>query len=153
WMMWGLAAVGGLASVAGLVLGYGLASGLRRTLHQFLVHVQGAANLLGPDHATVEWERDGEPLLEGAEGLLGRVEQAVLRLQGREREVLRAERLAALGQLAAGVAHEIRNPLTSALLLLQTARSDPSAGGLTEEDLTLIEQELQRIERSLQVFL
>ena len=35
-MAWGLAAVGGLGSVAGLVLGYGLARSLRRTIHHFL---------------------------------------------------------------------------------------------------------------------
>lgn len=152
-MTWGLAAVGGLASVGGLVLGFGLARGLRRTIHQFLVQIQGAADLLGPEPATVAWQRDGQPLREGADELLHRVEQAIVRLQHREREVRRAERLATLGQLAAGVAHEIRNPLTSVLLLLQTARKDPTAGGLTEEDIDLIEQELLRIERSLQVFL
>ena len=152
-MTWGLAAVGGLGSVAGLVLGYGLARSLRRTIHHFLVRVQGAADRLEPEQATVEWQPDGEPLRDGADALLARVEQAVLRLQQREREFRRTERLATMGQLAAGFAHEIRNPLTSALLLLQTARKDPSAGGLTDEDLDLIEQELNRVERSLQGFL
>jgi two-component system sensor histidine kinase HydH len=151
-MAWGVVGVGALGSVAGLVLGYGLARGLRLTIHQFLVRVQGAADLVGPEPATVEWQRNGAPL-DGGEDLLHRVEQAVSRLQQREREVRRAERLAALGQLAAGVAHEIRNPLSSALLLFQTARRDPSAGGLTEEDRELIEQELQRIDQSLQAFL
>src|SRR5262245_27752008 len=150
---WGLAAVGGLGSVAGLVLGYGLARSLRRTIHQFLVRVQGASDLLGQEVPTVEWQRAGEPLQDGAEDLARRVEQVVTRLQQREREVRRAERLAAVGQLAAGVAHEIRNPLTAAILLLETARKDPAAGGLTDEDLDFIEQELNRMERSLQAFL
>ena len=151
-MTWGLAVVGVLGSLAGLVLGYGLARSLRRTIQQFMIQVQGVADLLGPASTRVEWQRDGWQLQDGAE-LLSRVEEAVVRLQERERDVRRAERLAAMGQLAAGVAHEIRNPLTSALLLFQMARKDPSAGGLTEEDLNLIEQELQRIDRSLQTFL
>lgn len=152
-LIWGLAVIGGLGSVAGLVLGYGLSRGLRRTIQQFLVRVQGAADLLGPEVTTVEWQRAEKPFQNGDDDLLLRIEHAVVRLQRREREVHRVERMAALGQLAAGLAHEIRNPLTSILLLFQTARNDPSAGGLTDEDIDLIEQELHRIERCLQDFL
>jgi two-component system sensor histidine kinase HydH len=152
-MIEGLAAVGGLASIGGLVLGWGLSRGLRRTIHQVLVRIQGAAELLGPEGTTLEVPREATMLGPGADEMLHRVEQVVVRLQERERELRRAERLAALGQLAAGVAHEIRNPLTAALLLFQAARKDPTAGGLTEEDLDLIEQELHRIEKTLKVFL
>src|SRR5262249_15337626 len=151
-MSWGLAVVGGLGSLAGLVLGYGLARKLRQTIHQFLIRVQVAADRLGQELPAIEWQREGPPG-DGADDLLSRVAQAVLKLQQQERDVRRAERLAAVGQLAAGIAHEIRNPLTSALLLIQTGRRDPAAGGLTEEDLDLIEGELQRIETTLQTFL
>ena len=152
-MAWGLAAVGVLGSIAGLVFGYGLARSLRRSIQQFLVQVRGASELLGQQFPEVEVAKGREPLREGAEDLLRRVEQAVRKLNEQEREVRRSERLAAVGQLAAGVAHEIRNPLTSATLLLEVARKDPTSGGLTEEDLDLIEQELKRIEQTLQRFL
>jgi len=152
-MSWGLALVGGLGSIAGLVLGYGLARGLRRTIHQFLVRVQGASDLLGQELPPVEWDPKGIRPEDGADDLVRRVEQVVQKLHQREREVRRAERLAALGQLAAGVAHEVRNPLAAVILLVETGRRDPAAGGLTDEDLDLIEQELHRIERSLRGFL
>jgi two-component system sensor histidine kinase HydH len=152
-MSWGLALVGGLGSIAGLVLGYGLARGLRRTIHQFLVRVQGASDLLGQELPAVEWDSAGGRPGDGADDLVLRVEQVVQKLHQREREVRRAERLAALGQLAAGVAHEVRNPLAAVILLVETGRRDPAAGGLTDEDLDLIEQELHRIERSLRGFL
>jgi two-component system sensor histidine kinase HydH len=62
-------------------------------------------------------------------------------------EVERSRRLASLGSLAAGVAHEIRNPLSSikgfATYLGEKFRDDPQAG----ETATVLIQEVQRLDR------
>src|SRR5262249_1646314 len=152
-MSWGLALVGGLGSLAGLVLGYGLARGLRQTIHQFLVRVQGASDLLGQELPAVEWDPAGGRPEDGAEDLVRRVEQVVQKLHQREREVRRAERLAAPAQPPPRPPHRARPPLAAVILRVETGRRDPTAGGLTDEDLDLIEQELHRIERSLRAFL
>ncbi len=153
WLTWGFVMVGVLGSVAGLLLGYGLARGLRRAVDSLLVRVQGASERIDQELPTVEWQGTGPPGHDGVEELAHRVEQVVRQLQQRERELRRSERLAAVGQLAAGVAHEIRNPLTSVQLLVQTARKDPTVGGLTADDLALMDDELGRIERSLKTFI
>jgi PAS domain S-box-containing protein len=59
----------------------------------------------------------------------------------------RAERLATLGQVAAGIAHEIRNPLvgigsTTAILLEEAGPSDPR-----RQDLEVILRETRRLDR------
>jgi signal transduction histidine kinase len=76
------------------------------------------------------------------------VERVVMRLQKTQEEILRSEKLAAIGQLAAGTAHELRNPLMSIKLLVQSAilRDDP----LKKNDLEMMEQELSRVERTVQ---
>ncbi|HUC92106.1 MAG TPA: ATP-binding protein [Paenibacillus sp.] len=63
--------------------------------------------------------------------------------------IVRSEKLAAAGQLAAGIAHEIRNPLTSLkgfLQLLKTGGANPSK---REAYVAIMNGELNRIEQIL----
>ncbi|QSO46066.1 PAS domain-containing sensor histidine kinase [Alicyclobacillus mengziensis] len=60
-----------------------------------------------------------------------------------EERLIQSEKLAAVGQLAAGVAHEIRNPLTTVLGLLKLLPT--SAPGKQMEYRKLMENELKRI--------
>ena len=97
-MAWGLVAVGAVGTLVGLLMSYGMARGLGRS-------------------------------------------------------VLRAEGLAEVGQLAAGMAHELRNPLTAIKMLVQTNREEAEVRGLPAEDLHVIEKEILRMEGRLNVFI
>jgi two-component system, NtrC family, sensor histidine kinase HydH len=155
WVMGGLVGVCTLGALAGLLLGYGVARGLRRSIHHLSIHVQDAANKLRQDLPPVALREDGDlQQLHGQmQAVVREIEQVVEKLQQREREVLRAEQLAAVGQLAAGVAHELRNPLTSIKMLVQAGCEDLERRGVLAEDLHVIELEIRRMERCLQTFL
>lgn len=154
-LAWGIGGVGIIGSLAGVGLGYVGALGWRRTIRNLQVHIRHAAGKLGTDvpEIVVSGESGIEEIDDQLRSLARQVERVVERLQQRETEVLRSEQLAAVGQLAAGVAHEIRNPLTSIKLLVQAGREDSGHLGLTSEDLEVVEREVRRMERSLQTFL
>lgn len=73
------------------------------------------------------------------------------------RRTLRAERLAAVGTMAAGLAHEVRNPLNSAALQLQVLRRRLAKGNAAPEALdataVLVEDEIRRLEHLVTDFL
>ncbi|HKR21136.1 MAG TPA: ATP-binding protein, partial [Pyrinomonadaceae bacterium] len=66
-----------------------------------------------------------------------------------ERELAERERLAALGRMAATVAHEIKNPLSAIKSIAQVMREDESLKNEYERDLSLIVGETDRLSQSI----
>ncbi len=75
--------------------------------------------------------------------------------RAREREKLRAaqlahtEKMAAVGTLAAGVAHEVNNPLAGILTCLETIRSNPDDTEMRQRYLGLVYDGIKRIEHTV----
>ncbi len=146
----------GLAGpVGGLVVGYGVARGLQRSLYRLSVHVQDMAHHLDRDVGSVSVVPDGDlhNLDVQLDHIVRRVAEAAEQLQQHQRELLRAEQLAAVGQLAAGVAHEVRNPLTGIKMLVESALKSENRKPLNLEDLRVIHREVARLEQTVQGFL
>ncbi len=142
-------------SAAGLIAGVGIARSLTRSIVELYVPVRAASGRLEEVIGPVDLIPSAG--IENLDVLLRRMAEqvgtVVDRLQQSQLEVLRAEQMAALGHLAAGLAHELRNPLTAMKILIQKGIKERPANGLTDRDLAVLGDEAARLERSIQTFL
>ncbi len=66
-----------------------------------------------------------------------------------ERELAERSRLASLGQMAATVAHNIKNPLSSIKTIVQLMQEDEQLAAKYTQDLSLIKSEIDRLTESV----
>ncbi len=74
-----------------------------------------------------------------------RVEERTAELKAAQNQVLRSRRLAALGSMGAGIAHELNNPLTGVLGLVALVRMNLTAGSEDAETLHLALEQARRM--------
>ncbi len=94
----------------------------------------------------VEFERMRQKLLESYQDLEQKIEQRTKALREAQAQVSHQEKMASMGILAAGVAHEIGNPLTSISSIVQVIKrkiNDPKL----QEYLNTILENIDRISR------
>lgn len=147
--------LGTCGAIAGLVAGYGVARGISRSIYQLSVPIRDVAGKLDDVVGPVEISAD--PSVTDLETVLqtvsAKVGSVVEQLHARHREVMHADQLAAVGQLAAGLAHELRNPLMCMKTLVQSARRHGDVAQFDSRDLTVLDEEISRLENLLQAFL
>ncbi len=95
------------------------------------------------EERTAELQRANADILGLNQDLERRVEQRTAELQEAQSELMRQERLAAIGHLTATVSHELRNPLGAIRTAIYLVRGRTEGQGLG------VESALERVDRSV----
>ena len=146
----------GLGAIA-LVAGFGVAAWQARSVTRPLgALVQAARNIAAGNldnriatHGADEIAQLGRAFNSMASALGERIEE----LKGAQDELIRKTRLAAIGEIAAVMAHETRNPLGALSNCAQMLRKDASLSGENRELLGIIKDETERLNGIVSDFL
>lgn len=96
------------------------------------------------NHMTAALNRSRQELQELIQTLELKVEERTQELRVAEAEVAQGEKLASVGVMAAGIAHELNNPLTGILTFTTLLRRKMADGSEDAEDLELVIRETRR---------
>jgi signal transduction histidine kinase len=94
-----------------------------------------------------------EAVKERVHTLMEDVDQTKIQLERSQEYLLQSEKMALVGRLAAGVAHSIRNPLTSVKMRLFSLDRSLDLSATQEEDFDVISEEIRHIDNIVQNFL
>jgi signal transduction histidine kinase len=153
WLTAGLLALGLCGSIGGLLLGWIVASTIRRSLLRTEERLWDTARQLGQAARTESADLADSNSSDALEMVSSSVSALLQRLRQSERHALQAERLAWVGQMAAGIAHEVRNPLMTIKLLVQAAADRRGGSAFQSRELQILEEEIVRLEQIVAGFL
>ena len=105
------------------------------------------------DELRVSGTQEVASLAKGFGGMLRRLELLERDRTTTQERMIQTERLAALGQLAAGLAHEVHNPLDGMLECLRYLQQDPDKSARADKYYPMLCEGLQRIARVMQEML
>ncbi len=151
WVVWGRAVMLIIGPGLGLLLGFRLAGQLHRSITRISVRLQAVAGDLEQEVGRLEvtTHADLPAIQRQLDVIADRMRGIVKELHQARSETMRAERLAAVGELAAGVAHELRNPLTSVKLLVQTMQHRLQRD-MPPQTFEVVLEEISRMESTIQ---
>jgi signal transduction histidine kinase len=81
------------------------------------------------------------------------IDQAHLSLEKSRAHLIQSEKLATVGKLAAGMAHSVRNPLTSVKMRIFSLERSLRLNPMQKDDLEVISEEIRHIDTILKSFL
>ena len=122
-----------------------------------IAHVLGPVRMLA-----LEASREGDALKSvnevkalrrSVKGLIDDVDQTYFELEKSRGTLLQAEKMALVGKLAAGMAHSIRNPLTSVKMRLFSLSRTLDLSTSQKEDFEVISEEIRHIDNIVENFL
>ncbi|MBW1712796.1 MAG: histidine kinase [Deltaproteobacteria bacterium] len=94
-----------------------------------------------------------QALSDGVRHLIEDVDATKSQLQLSREHLIQASKLASVGKLAAGMAHSIRNPLTSVNMRLFSLKRNLELSDLQREDFEVISEEIRHIDNIVRNFL
>lgn len=152
-----LVVLGAVAIVVVALAGGALGLRMVAPLARLQAAMQAAPRRAGHDAERTAHELDEVCGRSDEVGELGRTFASMMRQlaaqQELERHMLEAERLAGIGQLSAGIAHEVNNPLGGMLAAIENRRLLGHLDESTGRTLSLLERGLRQVHGTVQALL
>lgn len=133
-----------------VVLGFLLAYILVR---QILVPIRKMANSDGVSESKTTVVNEVKTLSKRVHTLVDDVHDTRSKLEESQEHLIQSEKLAMVGKMAAGVAHSVRNPLTSVKMRLFSLERSLRLNPTQKDDLEVISEEIGHIDTIVQNFL